>query len=268
MARLGPGVDGWKAGDEVVAPFRLDWREGAFRQAQMTSDLGGGRDGVLTQEIALPADRLVGVPGDLGLEAACTLPCAGVTAWRALLGGRGLQPGMTVLVQGSGGVSVFALQIAAAHGCRVIATTGSPGKAERLRQLGAGEVIERGTAADWPAEVRRLTGGRGADRIVEVGGAGTLEQSFAAAADAAEIALVGLLDDPMRKVSPLPVMSRMLNLRGVSVGSRADLADLVAFSTGRFAPVIDSRFAFDEVPAAFARLASRRHVGKVVIDVG
>jgi len=267
VLRVGPGVTRVRPGDRVVASFRPGWIDGPLEAAAIAGDLGGGGDGVLAEEVRLPAAALVRLPDEVGFEAAASLPCAAVTAWRALDAPR-LPADATVLVQGTGGVSLFALQLAVARGCRVIATTSSPARAARLRALGAETVIDRTTFPDWDAQVLAATGGRGADRIVEVGGPGTLPKSFAAAAYGGEIGLVGLLSDPMDRVSPLPVMSRMLTLRGVLVGSRADLEAVVAeVAAGRPAPVIDSVFDFDDAPAALRRLQAHEQVGKIVVRI-
>jgi NADPH:quinone reductase-like Zn-dependent oxidoreductase len=267
VLRVGEGVEGLAVGDRVVASFRPGWTDGPLDPAAIAGDLGGGADGVLAEEVCLPAEALVLLPANLGFEAAATLPCAAVTAWRALDVPR-LSPQATVLVQGTGGVSLFALQLAVDRGCRVIATTSSAAKGELLSRLGADVVIDRTRDPDWDTAVRAATGGRGADRVVEVGGAGTLARSFAAAAHGGEIALVGLLSDPMAQVSPLPVLSRMLTLRGVSVGSRADLEAVVALAAAdRLRPVIDGVFAFGDALQALRRLQLREHVGKIVIRI-
>lgn len=267
VVAVGEGVERVAPGDRVMAAFRQGWISGPPSAAGNGSDLGGSLDGVLAEEILLADEGLVHIPDGLSFEAAATLPCAGVTAWNALRGGTGLSRDHSVLVQGTGGVSLFALQIAVAEGCRVIATTSSPEKADRLRALGAAEVIDCRATPDWDAEVLRLTDGRGVDRIVEVGGAGTLPRSFNAAAMGGEIGLVGLLDNPMGQISPLPIMGKALSLRGVTVGSRGDLEALAAFVARRFDPVIDSIFAFDQARDALRRLASRNHVGKIVLRI-
>jgi alcohol dehydrogenase len=267
VLRVGEGVEALRPGDRVVAAFRPGWIDGPLDPAAIAGDLGGGADGVLAEEVCLRADGVVRLPDSLSFEAAATLPCAAVTAWRALDPPR-LSSAQTVLIQGTGGVSLFALQLARNCGCRVIATTSSPAKAELLRGLGADVVIDRRAEPEWGPAVRAATGGRGVDRIVEVGGAGSLPQSFAAATHGGEIALVGLLSDPMGQVSPLAVMSRMLTLRGVLVGSRADLEAVVDLAAGgRLKPVIDQQFAFEDARAALRRLQQQAHVGKIVIRI-
>ncbi|MEZ5709756.1 MAG: NAD(P)-dependent alcohol dehydrogenase [Blastomonas sp.] len=268
VVACGPGASGIAPGVRVAIPFRPGWIDGPYDPADTASDLGGAINGVLTEELAVPANVLVPIPDEMTFEEAATLPCAGVTAWSALHRGAELQADHSVLVMGTGGVSLFALQIARAMGCRVIATTSRDEKAARLRDLGASAVINYRTCPDWDVRVRELTDGRGVDRIVEVGGAGTLPQSMAALAPEGEIALIGLLDDPMGMISPLPLMRSMGTIRGISVGSRADLAGLVDFAARHFRPVIDSIFEFDSVREAYAHLASRQHFGKIVIRLG
>jgi NADPH:quinone reductase-like Zn-dependent oxidoreductase len=262
---IGEGVTRFQLGDRVVASFRQGWIDGPLTAQAMGTDLGGAIDGVLSEEISLPEDGLVAIPDSLSYEAAATLPCAGVTAFNALYGGAGLSADHIVLIQGTGGVSMMALQIAIAAGARVIATTSSPEKALRLKALGASDVVDYIQTPDWDSEVLRLTGGRGVDRIVEVGGAGSLPQSFNACSIGAEIALVGMLDNPFAQVSPFPVMGKMLSLRGVLVGSRKHLERLVALAAGSFEPVIDSVYAFDDAKMALNHLAARAHFGKVII---
>jgi NADPH:quinone reductase-like Zn-dependent oxidoreductase len=262
---IGEGVTRFRVGDRVVASFRQGWIDGLLSAEAMGTDLGGAINGVLSEQISLQEDGLVAIPDNLTFEAAATLPCAGVTAFNALYGGAGLSADHIVLIQGTGGVSMMALQIAIAAGARVIATTSSPEKALRLKALGASHVVDYIQTPDWDSEVLRLTGGRGVDRIVEVGGAGSLPQSFNACSIGAEIDLVGMLDNPFAQVSPFPVVGKLLSLRGVLVGSRTHLERLVALAAGSFEPVIDSVFAFSDAKAALNHLAARAHFGKVII---
>lgn len=263
----GSAVTQVKPGARVVIPFRPAWIDGPLQMVQLGSDLGGAVDGVLAQYVAVAANAVVELPEGTSYEAAATLPYAGVTAWSALMRGTAPGPGSVVLVLGTGGVSVFALQIAKAIGCTVIATTSSDAKMGTLRDLGADHVLNYAENPQWSAAVRDLTGGRGVDRVVEVGGAGSLPQSMAAIAPHGEIALIGLLDNPMNTISPLPLMSAMGVLRGISVGSRADLAGLMGLMHGQFEPRIDTIFGFDDAREAIACLAARGHIGKIVITV-
>jgi len=265
IVACGANVDHVGLGTRVVLPFRPGWIDGPFDPAHLAGDLGGPVDGVLAQYVAIAARAVVPLPDDITFEQASTLPCAGVTAWSALTRGATLKPGASVLVLGSGGVSIFALQIAKAMGCTVIATTSSDAKAQVLRELGADRVVNYVTDPEWHMAVRALTDGRGVERVVEVGGAGSLPKSIQALAPEGEIALVGLLDNPMNTVSPLPLMSCMGVVRGISVGSRADLAGLLSLMHGRFEPRIDRVFDFGEAREALDYLASRKHIGKIVI---
>jgi len=267
IVRCGSQVETRNVGDRVVLPFRPGWLDGPLQARSTATDLGGAVDGVLSEYVAIKAQAVVPIPSAMTFESAATLPCAGVTAWTALRLGAALKQGDSVLVLGTGGVSIFALQIAKAFGCQVIATTSADAKAERLQALGVDIVFNYTAEPEWDRAVLEATNGRGVDRIVEVGGAGTLPRSMACLAPQGEIALVGLLDNPLNTISPLPLMRKMGVLRGISVGSRAHLAELVDFAAANFDPVIDQVFPFDEAPEAFAYLASRQHFGKVVIRI-
>lgn len=264
---IGEGVGRVAVGDRVTASIFPRWQDGPFR-TEVADQLGGSLDGMLTERTVLDEDALVPIPEHLSFEEAATLPCAAVTAWNALTGGRPLQAGESVLTQGSGGVSLFAIQLARAAGARVIATTSSPEKAARLRSLGAHEVIDYRAVRDWPGEVRRLTGGRGVDHVVEVGGPGTLEGSFQSVGVGGEIAWVGWLAPGPSTVDLTAFARSVGSLRRVAVGSRAQfLAMNRAIAVHRLRPVIERTFSFDDAPAAFAHYAAGGGVGKVVITV-
>jgi NADPH:quinone reductase-like Zn-dependent oxidoreductase len=224
---------------------------------------------MLTEYAVLPQDALVRVPAHLSFEEAACLPCAGVTAWNALTGGRGLTAGETVLTLGSGGVSLFALQFAKAYGARVIATTSNESKADRLRKLGADEVVDYRAAPDWPERVRELTGGRGVDHVIET--AGELAPSVRALGMEGEIALVGLLarDGGLPAIDPQSLWTKGLRLRAVAVGSRAQFEAMNrAIDANRIVPVIDSVFRFDDAVAAYQHYEQAQPFGKVVIAHG
>lgn len=267
IVAVGGGVTDWALGDRVVIPFRPGWIDGPLAPGSVLTDLGGAVDGVMTEELAVAASAPVHIPNHMSFEEAASLPCAGVTAWSALARGKPLMVSDTVLVLGSGGVSVFALQIAKSIGCRVIATTSSKAKIAKLVELGADEVIDANVHPDWEQEVLRLTAQRGVDRVVEVGGAGTLPRSITCLASEGEISLIGLLDNPANTISPLGLMRTTGVIRGISVGSRADLEGLVACAKKNFKPIIDRVFEFDEATQALAYLASQQHIGKIVIRV-
>jgi NADPH:quinone reductase-like Zn-dependent oxidoreductase len=210
----------------------------------------------------------VKLPQKLSFEEGATLPCAAVTAWNALVEIGGITPGDTVLVQGSGGVSIFALQLARMAGARVIATSGSAAKAERLKAMGAEAVIDYRATADWDREVMKLTAGRGADIIVEVGGAGTLPRSFLAARLGGRIAVIGLLSG-MATLDPMPILRRNLRVQGLYVGSRRMFEAMNrAIEAGGLEPVIDRVFPFAAAKDAYRHLKSQNHFGKIVITHG
>jgi NADPH:quinone reductase-like Zn-dependent oxidoreductase len=267
VAAIGPDVERVAVGDRVTASIFPRWHEGRFR-LEVADQLGGSLDGMLTEYALLDAEALVPLPDALAFEQAATLPCAAVTAWNALTGGRGLTAGETVLTLGSGGVSLFAVQLAKALGARVISTTSDPAKAARLHALGADETIDYRAVPDWPERVRELTGGAGADLVVEV--SGHLEPAIRSAALGGEIAFVGLLDDdPLPALDPRLLWLSGADVRTLAVGSRAQLAALLqTVSAHRIEPAIDRTFGFDEAPDAFRHYASARPLGKVVIAHG
>ncbi|WP_299695366.1 NAD(P)-dependent alcohol dehydrogenase [Hydrocarboniphaga sp.] len=268
VVAVGEAVYRVRPGDRVVAAFNPTWISGRPEVEFMRAMLGGTVDGVLAEYVMLDQQGLERLPDGLSFQEGATLPCAAVTAWSALHCGLPLLAGQTVLVQGTGGVSIFALQLAKSFGCRVIATTSSAEKAGRLRQLGADEVVNYAQVPEWGAAVRELTGGRGVDRVVEVGGPGTLEQSIGCTAFNAQIALVGFVGGLGAQINPRLLMRGGLSTHSIAVGSRTDLAKLLAAAEAtQLRPVIDRVFAFSQAPDAYRHLQSRRHFGKVVINV-
>lgn len=268
VAAIGADVYRVKPGDRVVAAFNTSWVAGRPEMEFMRTMLGGNVDGVLAQYICIDQQGLARLPDQLSFEEGATLPCAATTAWSALHCGLPLQAGQTVLVQGSGGVSIFALQLAKSSGCRVIATTSSEAKAERLRQLGADHVVNYREHPQWSEAVRELTGGRGVDRIIEVGGPGTLEQSILSTAFNAQIALVGFVGGLGAQINPRLLMRSGLSTHSVAVGSRSDLEKLLtAAQVTRLRPVIDRVFPFAQAADAYRHLQAQAHFGKVVITV-
>jgi NADPH:quinone reductase-like Zn-dependent oxidoreductase len=267
VAAVGPDVKRWKAGDRVVGAFRQGWIAGPLDPAlRANADLGGLMHGMLGEWALLDEEGLSAIPPALSFEEAATFPCAGVTAWSALMAQAPIRAGESVLVQGTGGVSLFALQIARMAGARVIATTSSPEKAERLRALGAETVIDYRAEPEWDEAVLRVTGGVGVDRTVEVGGAGTLMRSMRCTRMQGRIALVGLLERGVTEINPMGFMSRVLTLQGISVGARIDLEDaMAAFVANGQRPIVDRRFAFEDAKAALRHLEGKHHFGKVVI---
>jgi len=267
VLEVGPGVTRVAPGQRVIATFAPTWIAGEPDADAVRLTRGGAVPGMLSEQVVLGEQELVPVPAHLSDAEAATLPCAALTAWSALVTYGGLKAGDTVLILGSGGVSVFALQIARLHGARVIATTSSEQKAARLRALGAAEVLLYPEEPRWGRAVRRLTGG--VDHVVEVGGAGTLAESFEAVRPGGTVSLIGVLSGVREPLTVLPVLMKQVRVQGILVGHRQGLTALCrAVELHRLHPVVDRVFPFGEVPAAFAHLASGQHVGKVCVEVG
>jgi NADPH:quinone reductase-like Zn-dependent oxidoreductase len=267
VVEVGPGVRRVKPGDRVCPTFMQGWLGGEVIAEARQRALGGGVDGVLAEYVLADQEDLVHFPAHLSYEEAATLPCAAVTAWNALFGGRRLQPGETVLVLGTGGVSIFALQFARLAGARVIATSSSAEKLARARALGAAEGVNYREHPEWHRQVQKLTDGRGVDYVVEVGGAGTLPRSIAAARVGGEVALIGVLTGG--EIDPTPIMRRNVTLRGIFVGSREMFEAMNrAIAQHALRPVIDKVFPFEQAQDAYRHLQGASHVGKVVIRAG
>ncbi|MAE61851.1 MAG: NAD(P)-dependent alcohol dehydrogenase [Planctomycetaceae bacterium] len=261
---VGSDVTEFKPGDRVANCFFRDWIDGDINEQQMHTAHGGGIDGVLAQFIGLKQHAAVHIPAHLSFQQAATLPCAAVTAWQALTAAD-LNPDQTILTLGTGGVSIFALQLAKTAGARVIITSSSDEKLDRARALGADLTINYKTHPDWETEVRKLTDGIGVDNVVELGGVGTLEKSLAAAKVSGTVSLIGILargENP----SPLPVLFNRLTVRGIYVGSRAMFQQLNrTLETHQIQPVIDQCIPFADAPRAYDLLQSAKHFGKIVI---
>lgn len=267
VVAIGPDVRRVRPGDRVTATLFPQWRDGPLRPEDLPQ-LGGSLDGMLTEVAILPEQALVPIPGHLSYAEAATLPCAAVTAWNALTGdGRGVQAGHTVLTTGSGGVSLFAIQLAKLLGARVIATTGRAEHEQCLRDLGADEVVNYRAVPGWHTAVRELTGGRGVDRVVDT--AGTLELSVRSLAVSGHVALVGSLSGAWPALDPRLLFGIVGTVRALAVGSHAQFAGLTEFiTTHGLRPVIDRVFPFEDAPAAFRHYESAGPFGKVVIEVG
>lgn len=266
VVAVGAGVTRLSRGDRVVAAFMQSWVCGAPRAEHGASALGGAIDGVLAERVALRAEGLVRLPDALSFEQAATLPCAGVTAWNALCASGRLVPGDRVLTEGTGGVSIFALQVARAAGAAVVATSSSDAKLERLRALGAAATINYRRTPAWGEEARSLTGGVGVDHVVEVGGVGTLEQSLGAVRVGGTVSMIGVFTGTHGDVSTGTILRKTVRLQGILVGSREMLEALVrAVAERRIEPVVDSVFPFDRARDAYRHLESGTHFGKVVI---
>jgi NADPH:quinone reductase-like Zn-dependent oxidoreductase len=268
VTAVGANVTHFAPGDHVTSLFFQDWLDGPILPITGKSALGGPIDGVFSTTHIFPESGLIHTPAHLSLEEAATLPCAALTAWNALVEKGHLCAGQTVLILGTGGVSLFALQIAKAHGARVILTSSSDDKLARARNLGADELINYRTTPDWDTEVFRLTNKRGVDHVVEVGGAGTLPRSLKAVTPGGHVFLIGVLSDPGAGVDVRPVLAKSIHLDGVYVGSRAMFTRMnAAFATNHIHPIIDRTFSLSKAQAAFTHLQSGSHFGKVVLDL-
>jgi len=266
---LGAGVTEFAVGDRVMGCFFQDWEAGPITPGAMASALGGARPGVLVHYAILDARGVIAMPQHLSFAEAATLPCAALTAWHALTLPRPVAPGETVLLLGTGGVSVFAQQFCALMGARTIATSSSDEKLERMRALGAQETINYRTNPDWEKIVLELTGGVGADRVVEVGGPGTLQKSISAVRVGGSIGLIGILTGVQGAIAPTDLMRKSISLRGIYVGSRQMFAEMNrAIALHALRPVIDEDFAFDAAREAYRRMRQASHFGKLVIHVG
>ncbi|KAJ7486843.1 alcohol dehydrogenase superfamily protein [Mycena latifolia] len=270
---VGEDVKGWKMGDRVCPNFMLDKLHDEHTKEIAGTALGAAIHGVLTEYRTFPAHSLVAIPSHLSYEEASTLPCAALTAYNALLSGyEPMKAGDTILVQGTGGVSIFALQFAVASGATVIATSSSDGKLKVATKLGAKHVINYRRTPNWDEEVLKLTGGLGVDRVIEVAGNTTLQRSISSVKMTGSIDLIGALGGIGDNVPPVdiirPAIFKGLKIRGIYIGSVAQFKNmnkLISANADTTRPIIDKVFAFDEAKAAFAHLESQAHVGKVVI---
>ena len=266
VVQIGPGVSRVKVGDRVAGLFMQTWLGGEIESSHIDSSRGGSIDGVLAEHVLFDQDGVVTLPEHLSFEEGATLPCAGVTAWNALYAGRPLRTGETVLVLGTGGVSIFALQFAHAAGARVIATSSSDEKLARAMALGAGDGVNYKQHPEWHERVLALTGGRGVDHVVEVGGAGTLGRSVEATRLGGQVHLIGVLTGG--EINPTPILRRNIVLRGIYVGSRQMFEAMNAtIRLHRLRPVIDRVFPFDAAREAYRYMATQQHVGKVTIRI-
>jgi NADPH:quinone reductase-like Zn-dependent oxidoreductase len=269
IVAVGEGVEAFKVGDRVMGTFHPRWFGGEMPTTIARDSYGAESDGWLCELKAVSQEAVVRLPDALSYEEASTLPCAGLTAWTALTGPVPIRAGHTVLIQGSGGVSIFALQLARAVGATVIATTSSAAKAAQLKALGAAEVVNYVDDPNWGKTVRTLAGGRGVDRVVEVGGPGTIAQSLRAVALGGEIASIGFLSTENPGIDFFQLKMSGASFRNITVGDRSALLELGrAVASSGLKPIIDRVFAFDEARAAFSHLESGAHLGKVVIRVG
>jgi NADPH:quinone reductase-like Zn-dependent oxidoreductase len=270
VVALGEGVRRFKTGDRVATLFHQGWMAGPQTEAKVRSTLGGPIDGTLAELMVLPEDGVIAVPEHLGDVEAATLPCAALTAWTALAELGSVGAGDTVLVQGTGGVSIFALQLARLLGAEVIVTSSSDDKLARAAELGASHGVNYVDDPAWGTTVKReLTGGVGVDHVVEVGGAGTLQQSLWAVRVGGEISVIGVLSGIATEVNIIPILMQGVRLQGILVGSREGFERMNrAIAAHHLRPVVDRVFGFDEVPDAFAHMKGGAHFGKVCIEIG
>lgn len=265
---VGENVVQFKAGDLVVSTFFPDWIDGAPPLSAFTRVPGDGIDGYAREAVVTPEHWFTPAPDGYSAAEAATLTCAGLTAWRALFVDDAVRPGSTVLVQGTGGVSIFALQFAKAAGAHVIATSSSDDKLARLKSLGADELINYRDVPEWGAKVMDVTGGRGVDTVVEIGGAGTLDQSMMATKVGGHVALIGVLAGIAGPVQTRLLMGKSLRVQGLVVGSRQQQLDMIAGIEAKgIRPVISDRFALENLADAFRHQAANRHFGKIVVDI-
>lgn len=268
VVAVGKEVTRFRVGDRVAGTFFQGWDSGPIMAEAMETALGGRLQGMLAQHAVLNETGAVPVPDGWSFEQASTLPCAALTAWNALVTQGRLAAGESVLVLGTGGVSLFALQIARMHGARVIVTSSSDEKLERARKLGAHETINYRSEPAWENRALELTGGRGVDHVVEVGGAGTLEKSCLATRHGGHVWLIGVLTGFAATINPLQILQRSLKVQGIYVGSAAMFRDMnAAFVANRLQPVIDRAFNFKDAPAAFQCMQDAGHFGKIVVTV-
>ena len=267
VTAIGKGVK-LQEGDRVTSCFFEEWTAGEIGASIMASALGGARQGVLAEEVVLPEHGVIPTPTSLTDEEAATLPCAALTAWHALTLPRPVKAGETVLLLGTGGVSVFAQQFCSIMGARTIVTSSSDDKLEKMKALGASEIINYQTNPEWDAITLELTGGSGVDRVVEVGGPGTFDRSVNAVRVGGIIGLIGVLTGVSGATNPTPIMAKSVTVKGIYVGSRTMFADMNrAIETHKLKPVIDQIFDFKDARSAYHTMRGAKHFGKLVIKM-
>jgi NADPH:quinone reductase-like Zn-dependent oxidoreductase len=268
VTAVGEGVSEFAVGDMVVSTFFPEWLDGTAPLSAFTGVPGDGIDGYAREEVVAAATSFTHVPVGYSAAEAATLTCAGLTAWRALVVDGQLKAGSTVLIQGTGGVSIFALQFAKAMGARVIATSSSDEKLARLKAMGADHLINYKENPAWGAAALGLTGGKGVDHVVEIGGSGTLDQSMIATRIGGHIALIGVLAGFAGPVTTAILMARQIRVQGLTVGSRQQQLDMIdAINVNGIKPVIDRHFPLAQLADAFRHQASGSHFGKIVVDI-
>jgi NADPH:quinone reductase-like Zn-dependent oxidoreductase len=268
IAAIGEGVTQVAVGDRVAGTFFQHWIDGDPAPEKFKGALGGDIDGTLAQQVLLREDGVVKIPEHLSFEEAATLPCAGLTAWNAVVTAGRTKSGDTVLIQGTGGVSCFALQFAKALGARVLGTSSSAGKLRRAAELGLDAGRNYREDPEWARWAVTQTGGRGVDLLVEVGGAGTFQQSLAATRVGGVVAQIGVLTGREQELSITPILHKTLQIRGIYVGSRQHFLEMNrAIAQTGLRPVVDRVFSFGEAREAFSTMENASHFGKIVISV-
>jgi NADPH:quinone reductase-like Zn-dependent oxidoreductase len=269
VVELGPGVMRVKVGDKVAGSFFQRWPAGEMNaEATAVSALGGAIDGMLAEYAVLEEEGVVKIPLHLSVEEGATLPCAAVTAWSAIMHHAKLVAGNTVLLEGTGGVSVFGLQLAHAMGITPVITSSSDEKLKRAKALGAACCINYKTTPEWDKAAREFTGGHGVDHVLEVGGKDTLTRAFGAIRIGGKISIIGSVSGGATELNPALIFSKRANVQGIYVGSTEMFEAMNALiSVHKIRPVVDRVFGFDEVKAAFNHMAAGAHFGKIVVRV-
>lgn len=272
VVAIGPAVTRFKPGDRICTLFFQDWLDGEIQPLTGKSALGGAIDGVFATERVLPEAGLIHAPAHLSFEEAATLPCAALTAWNALVEQGHLRAGQTVLVQGTGGVSLFALQIARMSGATVILTSSSDEKLDRGRRLGAAHTINYKSTPDWDKAAKELTNNLGVDHVVEVGGQGTITKSLNAVRAAGHVHVIGVLSGTGTEASPgvdvRSILTKSIHINGIYVGSRAMFERMnAAITANNLKPIIDRIFSFAEARSAFEHMQRGSHFGKIVLSL-
>ena len=263
---VGDGVSTIKAGDQVLSTFFPNWASGSPTRERLMGVPGDGADGFAAEYVAMPAEAFTRLPKGWSFAQAATLPCAALTAWRALMVEARIKPGDVVLTQGTGGVSIFAVQFAKAAGATVIATSSSDEKLARLKDLGADHLINYKSDPKWGRSAAALVAGQGVDAVVEIGGPGTLSQSIHACRIGGHISLIGVLTGVAGEVPTALAMSRNVTIKGITVGSRQEQQEMIAaIDANGIQPVIDSTFPLDQIAAAFRHQISQSHFGKICL---
>lgn len=264
---IGDHVTRFQPGDKVLSTFFPNWRDGGPALDKLQGVPGDSADGFAAELVVVSEQALTKMPDGWSYAEAATLPCAALTAWRGMVTEAGVKAGDWVLTQGTGGVSIFALQLAKFMGARVIATSSSNEKLDRLRELGADHLINYRETPEWGREAKKLTGGIGVDEVVEIGGPGTMAQSIAASRIGGHISLIGVLTGVTGEVPTAALFSANLTVSGITVGSRQEQEDMIeALNVSGIKPVIDSSFALEDLAKAFAHQASQKHFGKIVVE--